>query len=216
MGHPPGPKTGQADEFFFGSVKVNRLGRPASQGRNEVVGGGRGSIGNLQMKAGNVDALLKTTRRRGKQREAWPVINVGASSMETIPAMMWDSLRGWVQRHEGHGIVEVTVTTNKEDYDRFKIRFPKISPKRVKGVADSGCQAPLMGTDMLYRLGLRKKDLVQVACRVSLINGGSITVLGVILLRIIGEDKTTGKTVEAAAQVPVAEGVKDPTSANRS
>ena len=129
--------------------------------------------------------------------------------METIPAMMWDSLRGWVQRHEGHGIVEVTVTTNKEDYDRFKIRFPKISPKHVKGVADSGCQAPLMGTEMLYRLGLGKKDLVQVACRASSINGGSITVLGVILLRIIGEDKATGKTVEAAAQVRVAEGVKD-------
>ena len=86
------------------------MGRPASQGRNEVVGGGRGSIGNLQMKAGNVDALLKTTRRRGKQREAQPVINLGASSMETIPAMMWDSLRGWVQRPEGHGIVEVMVT----------------------------------------------------------------------------------------------------------
>ena len=112
--------------------------------------------------------------------------------------------------------MEVTVTTDKEDYDRIKIKFPKISPKRVKGVADSGCQAPLMGTEMLYRLGLGKKDLVQVACRASSINGVSITVLGVILLRIIGEDKTTGKTVEAAAQVRVAEGSRTSTSANRS
>ena len=98
--------------------------------------------------------------RRGRRRKlSRPML---AATEESIPSMEYDRPRGWVRRAESHGMVDLVVRTAQEDYQAFGINFPAMKPARVRAVADSGCQAPLMGTDMLYRLGLKKKDLVRV------------------------------------------------------
>ena len=69
-------------------------------------------------------------------------------------------------------------------------------------VADSGCQACLMGLAQLYKMGLQKSDL----CRIL---SASVERPCMIILRLAGVDPASGKIVETAAQVRVAEGVKD-------
>ena len=76
-------------------------------------------------------------------------------------------------------------------------------------VADTGCQACLMGLQQLYKMGLQKSDLGRIWSASTSINGSSLNVLGLVVLRLAGVDPTTGRIVETAAQVRVAEVVKD-------
>ena len=39
-----------------------------------------------------------------------------------------------------------------------------------------------MGLDMLYKLGLKKRDLVRVNATATSISGGSINIIGVVML----------------------------------
>ena len=126
-----------------------------------------------------------------------------------VPAMMWDSTRGWVQRSEGHGKVQLTAYTVKEDYDRFGTKYAQVKPTEVTAIADSGCQSPIMGLKMLYRLGLKKRDLVRIKATATSISGTSIDIIGVVMLRLSGTDKHSGKMAETAAQVRVASNVED-------
>ena len=126
-----------------------------------------------------------------------------------VPAMMWDSTRGWVQRSEGHGVIELTAFTTEADYRRFGIRHAHVKPTAVKAVADSGCQSPIMGLGLLYKLGLKKKDLVRINATATSISGTRIDIIGVVVLRVSGLDRKTGKMAESAAQVRVASNVRD-------
>ena len=150
--------------------------------------------------------LQKEADTGGASKVLGPIL---AGTSESVPAMMWDSQRGWVRRSEGHGKVVLTANTVKEDYDRFGLKFPATKPTTVTAVCDSGCQAPLMGTETLYRLGLGKKDLVRVDATATAINNRKIDILGVIMLRFRGTDDVSGKSVETAAQVRVASDVRD-------
>ena len=91
-----------------------------------------------------------------------------------VPVMMWDSTKGWVQRSEGHGKVQLTAYTVKEDYDRFGAEYVRVKPTEVTAIADSRCQSPIMGLKMLYRLGLKKRDLVRINTTATSISGTSI------------------------------------------
>ena len=157
-------------------------------------------------------------RRRGKpergatvssrQREGTRSSQL-ASMDGAVPAMMWDSAKGWVQRSEGHGKIQLTAYTVKEDYDRFGAKYAQVKPTEVTAIADSGCQSPIMGLKMLYRLGLKKRDLVRIKATATSISGTSIDIIGVVMLRLSGTDKYSGKTAETAAQVRVANNVED-------
>ena len=96
-----------------------------------------------------------------------------------------------------------------EDAAALRISYHEVKPTNVVAVADSGCQACLMGPQMLYKLGLKKSDLCRIRSQSTSINGSSLDVIGVVVLRLAGMDPGTGKIVETAAQVRVAEGVKD-------
>ena len=96
-----------------------------------------------------------------------------------------------------------------EDAATFRIAYKAVKPTNVSAVADSGCQACLMGLTTLYKLGLKKSDLSRIRSQSTSINGSSLNVLGVVVLRLAGLDPVTGRTIETAAQVRVAEGVKD-------
>ena len=123
--------------------------------------------------------------------------------------MTYDAARGWVQRSEDHGLIDLVAHTSEEDYKAFGLKRPEMTPTTVKAVADTGCQASLMGMDCLYKMGLRKKDLVRVRSNASSINGTAIDVIGVVILRLSGRDKVSGRTMETAAQVRVAPGVRN-------
>ena len=144
-------------------------------------------------------------RRRGRR----PPTTIVAATTETIDAMSYDSVRGWVTRHEDHGRVKISVYTIREDAAKFKLAYKEVRPTSITAVADSGCQACLMGLGQLYKLGLKKSDLARIRSSSTSINGSRLNVIGVVVLRLAGKDPTTGRTVETAAQVRVADGVKD-------
>ena len=149
-------------------------------------------------------------RRTGRRRKAPATAADSASSVDgAVPAMMWDSRRGWVQRSEGHGRVRLTAFTTAGDHRMFGLTHAHIKPTEITVVADSGCQSPIMGLDHLYRLGLKKRDLVRVKATATSISGSQIDIIGIVVLRLSGVDKNTGKTAETAGQVRVARDVRD-------
>ena len=85
----------------------------------------------------------------------------------------------------------------------------EVMPTSLKAVADSGCQGCVMGLDQLYKLGLKKSDLLRIRATSSSINGAPIDILGVVVLRLAAVDRVSGKTIETAAQIRVAMGVRD-------
>ena len=136
-------------------------------------------------------------------------MTVSAATSETKDARVYDSTRGWVARHPDHGRVKLSAYTTEEDAKKFGIKHREVRPTNVSGVADSGCQACIMGTPQLYKMGLQKSDLCRIRSSSTSINGTNLNVLGVVVVRLAGVDPTSGKIVETAAQIRVAEGVKD-------
>ena len=124
-------------------------------------------------------------------------------------AMSYDSTKGWVAKTENHGRVKLSVYTAEEDARAFRIAHREVRPTSLLAVADSGCQACIMGLTQLYKLGLQKSDLCRIRCRSTSINGNNLDIIRVVVLRMAGVDPATGKIVETAAQVRVADGVKD-------
>ena len=127
---------------------------------------------------------------------------MSATTTESIPSMMYDTKRGWVERTEGHGLVDLVTYTRGEDYKAFGLANLEMMPTPVQVVANTGCQASLMGLDYLYKMGLKKKDLGRVRSNASSINGAAID----IILRLSGRDKVSSRTMEMAALVRVARG----------
>ena len=123
-------------------------------------------------------------RRRGRR----PPKTIVAATTETIDAMSYDSARGWVTKHEDHGRVKISVYTVREDAARFKIAYKEVLPTSITAVADSGCQACLMGLGQLYKLGLKKSDLARIRSSSTSINGSSLNVIGVVVLRLADLD----------------------------
>ena len=160
-------------------------------------------------KGGPAELTRKYSRKshRGRRRYEEPMKM--SATTETIPAMSYDSRRGWVTRREDHGRVKLSVYTVREDAETFKIAFRYVKPTNILAVADSGCQACLTGPNVLYKLGLKKSDLCRIKSQSISINGTNLNVIGAFILRMAGTDPVSGKTVETAAQVRVAEGVKD-------
>ena len=151
----------------------------------------------------------RTGRRCRRRRGRRPQVTLMAASSETIDAMSFDSTRGWVSRVEDHGKVKLSAYTVPEDARAFGIAHREVRPTNITAVADSGCQACLMGLQQLYKMGLQKSDLCRIRSTATSINGNNLNVIGAIVLRLSGMDPSTGKVVETAAQVRVAEGVKD-------
>ena len=59
------------------------------------------------------DAVNSASRRAGRRETTVEV---------ALPAMMWDSVRGWIQKSEGHGMVRLTAFTREDDLCKFGLR----------------------------------------------------------------------------------------------
>ena len=105
-----------------------------------------------------------------------------AATSETIDALLYDSVRGWVSRQEDHGRIKLSAYTVPDDARAFRIAYK----------------------DVLYKMGLQKADLCRIRSSSTSINGSSLNMIGIIILRLAGMDPLTGKRVETAAQVRVA------------
>ena len=78
----------------------------------------------------------------------------------------------------------------------------------MSSLADTGCQALVMGPQQLTQLGLAKGDLMQCEQRLSGANGGNISILGAVFVIVSGKDNA-GKLWETHQLCYVCEGVSE-------
>ena len=105
---------------------------------------------------------------------------------------------GWQKVHAlKHPTLRLRVSTLKKDYSEFSVPFPKIAPKHVDVVVDSGAQSCLWSRREFIRSGFNPKDLIPVRHIMKAANAAPIKIDGAILLRLSGHNKD-GKDIEAA------------------
>jgi hypothetical protein len=104
---------------------------------------------------------------------------------------IFSSDKGWLQRRaKTQPIVTVTARVCKDDYTHFGVPL-KSSPHGgpISAVADTGCQSCLIGLKLVYQLGFRKPDLINVQHKMNAVNKNAIEIMGAVLLRLSGFDK---------------------------
>jgi hypothetical protein len=98
---------------------------------------------------------------------------------------------GWQQRRsQSQPAITILARVCKDDYTHFGVTLasiPKGGP--ITAIADTGCQSCLIGLKLVYRLGLRKSDLLTVQHKMNAVNRNSINIIGAVLLRLSGYDK---------------------------
>lgn len=110
---------------------------------------------------------------------------------------------GWkAVKNLAHPMVQLRMTTKKEDYDTFGATFPKIAPLHVQVITDTGAQSCLWSRSSFDKSGLRFSDLLPVTYGMLAANKSPIRIDGAILLRLEGRDKLN-KPIECAVMVYV-------------
>ena len=105
---------------------------------------------------------------------------------------------GWKQASAlAHPTIRLRITTVEEDYVRFGIKFPKIQPKQIDTIVDSGAQSCLWSKQTFLRSGFSERDLIPVRHQMKAANTAPIRVDGAIIIRLSGTTKH-GDHVEAA------------------
>ena len=101
-----------------------------------------------------------------------------------------------------HPKLRLRVSTSKEDYSRFGVPFPKIHPKHIDVVVDSGAQSCLWSQEEFVLSGFSMSDLIPVRNSLKAANKAPINIVGAILLRISGKSGE-GENKEAAVMTYV-------------
>ena len=112
----------------------------------------------------------------------------------------------WVkQASKPQPFVKLNLEIAPEDYNQLgfssylsrsiKERFSQPKSISVSAMADTGCQSCLTGIKVIYRLGLKDKDLIPVRMKMHAANNQGINILGAVILRISGRD-SHGKVIE--------------------
>ena len=79
------------------------------------------------------------------------------------------------------------------DIHKFGKKTPRIPVKiKSRGLADSGTQMVLLGSDVLSRLGLKNNELLEMDVKVQVANGESLECLGGVLLKLSIPDGVGG------------------------
>ena len=99
-----------------------------------------------------------------------------------------------------HPSLRLRITTCQEDYDKFGITYPRIQPKHIDVIVDSGAQSCLWSKRRFLRSGFTLKDLIPVRHLMKAANTAPITIDGAILIRLSGVTNA-GDNVEAAVMV---------------
>ena len=106
---------------------------------------------------------------------------------------------GWLEkRSQSPPTLTVTAQARLSDYEHFGATLrDDVRPAVLSAVADTGCQSTLIGMKCVYKLGLKKSDLIPVTLKVKAINKEEVGLLGAVLLRFSGKN-TRGKRFETA------------------
>ena len=99
-----------------------------------------------------------------------------------------------------HPSLRLRMSTCQEDYDRFSIGYPKICPKYIDVIVDSGAQSCLWSRQSFLRSGFTRQDLIPVRHLMKAANTAPIAIDGAILIRLSGVTNA-GDGVEAAVMV---------------
>ena len=106
-----------------------------------------------------------------------------------------------------HPTLRLRVTTKLEDYAKFSIEQPRISPKYVNVVVDSGAQSCLWSRSDFLASGFSIGDLIPVRHAMKAANAAPISIDGAILLRLSGRSKQDA-LIEAAVMTYVSPDAK--------
>ena len=116
---------------------------------------------------------------------------------------------GWqVATNLSHPVLRLRMSTNEDDYKKFNKPFPRIQPKYVDVVTDSGAQSVVWSRDEFNRSGFHASDLIPVQHAMKAANAVRIAIDGAILLRLSGLTRE-GTPVEAAVMAYISPDVKD-------
>ena len=128
-----------------------------------------------------------------------------------VPHMLFDNLRWVKSRPPKQPHIKLTVRVDTRSYRDNDIRPPSAYKHRtadMTSLADTGCQALVMGPQQLTQLGLTKCDLMECEQRLTGANGGSIVILGAVFIVVSGTDNT-GKVWRTRQLCYVCEGVSE-------
>ena len=115
---------------------------------------------------------------------------------------------GWSRVSKlSHPKLRVRIRTDAADYEQLNAVQPRIIPKFIDVVADSGAQSCLWSRSEFLRSGFAMKDLVPVRHVMKAANCAEIEIDGAILLRLSGTSQD-GSSYEAAVMVYVSPNAK--------
>ena len=117
----------------------------------------------------------------------------GAKGHYTLDHHVFDSTTDrWVRRQSlPQPTRRLRARLHPSDYAMLRIpQRPRQAGCSIEGMADTGCQSCLVGTNILHKLGMSKSNLIPVSLKMQAANKSGIHLLGAILL----EFTLTGST----------------------
>ena len=108
---------------------------------------------------------------------------------------------GWQRASTlAHPSLRLRVATNGDDYLKFGIPHPRIHPKHIDVIVDSGAQSCLWSRRDFLRCGFSENDLIPVHHAMKAANTAPITIDGAVFIRLSGKSRDD-REVEAAVVV---------------
>ena len=133
-------------------------------------------------------------------------VTQGSARRDSVPLVLDHHIftrDGWVRANTlKHPTLRLRMVTVQEDYIKFGFPFPKIAPKYIDVVADSGAQSCLCSRKQYLNSGFSMKDLIPVTHNMKAANSAQIYIEGAFLIRLSGK-ATNNKICEATVMVYV-------------
>ena len=133
-------------------------------------------------------------------------VTQGSARRDSVPLVLDHHIftrDGWVRANTlKHPTLRLRMVTVQEDYIKFGFPFPKIAPKYIDVVADSGAQSCLCSRKQYLNSGFSMKDLIPVTHNMKAANSAPIYIEGAFLIRLSGK-ATNNKICEATVMVYV-------------
>ena len=118
---------------------------------------------------------------------------------------IFDGSYGWmVAESKSQPSINLTISTSQADYVHLHLPFPKIAPKKVTAITDTGAQSSLMGLKVFSKCGFRQESLLPVKRKMYAANNEDINILGAVFVRLSGNDRI-GQKIQSAEMVYVSD-----------
>ena len=101
-----------------------------------------------------------------------------------------------------HPTVELSLSTNSDDYEGFGFESPRVCDHPAEGVTDSGAQCCLWGFGDCQAAGISRRDLIPVRQKLNAVSRMRINIYGAAILRMKGTSPN-GTVHSCAAKVYV-------------